>query len=224
MLSQASAVDSISIDDFKKIPNEAERTRLINQASPEEKKKLMKVERHLRLLGLYGGEAGLKFEKESQTSKARGLGSLEDVFQQQRMIWETYVGNVSTAKESTGMTPEKIADIEKHLMEEKQVIDKRLPVVHSLVFNTAASSQALELEKRAEKLSALGTSLSTQTILSGNATITVSHPITRAERREFDKQANQIFEEMQKLPMLPPGEAQKEYNEFPEEKMQATFM
>jgi len=101
------------------------------------------------------------------------------------------------------------------LRNEETPIKSRLAVVHSLVYNLAASPGALELEKKAETLDV---ELEKRLTTDGRTPYT---PITESERMAFDKQLDEIFETLTKLPVLPPQQVQKEYEEFSEEKIDA---
>jgi hypothetical protein len=203
----------ISIDEFKKIPDIRERWKIIEQASPDQKEELKKAELHLDLLRQFGGEAALKTAKESGVAQARGLGELEDIFQRQRQLWDVYIGSILDTNRKSGMIHEKRGEIEEELGKEEDPIINRLPIVHALVFNMAASLQALELEKKAEQL---------DDQLTKRVTTDDSTPyraVTKEERMDIDKQIDQIFDEMKTLPTLPPEQVQNEYNDFPEQKL-----
>jgi hypothetical protein len=209
------AGDLISIDDFKKVKDPDKREELIQKAPPEQREALKKIHLHMYLLDYFGGEAGLKREKESYVAKARGFERLESLFDQQGNMWEEYIGAVDTANEKAGMTHDKMADAERELRIEEASIKSRLAAVHSLLFNLAASPAALELDKKAGDLDE---KIEKRLVSDGT---TPNSPITKSERLEYDKQLDQTFEELKKLPALPPEQVQKEYNEFPEEKIYA---
>ena len=73
----------------------------------------------------------------------------------------------------------------------------------------------MELEKKAETLDV---ELEKRLTTDGRTPYT---PITESERMAFDKQLDEIFETLTKLPVLPPQQVQKEYEEFSEEKIDA---
>ena len=217
LLLPAWAADTVSIEEFKKL-NQAERDKVLQQAPPEQKEELKRIDMHLELVEQNGGEAGQKAAKETYVLNARGVGYFEAIFNVQTQVWGFYVSSVLLASQNSGMPRERQASVGEKLLEEQNKIQKRLPVVHSLVFNMAASPQALELEKKVQKL----TDQWVKRISQDGATS--CPPITRKERMEMDKQADQIFEAIKTLPKLTPAQAQKEYDDFPEEKMRRRLL
>lgn len=209
--------DVVSADQFKNIADSEERERIIKQAPPAQKEELLRIDHHLWLLRRYNGEEGLKTAKESYVARARGLGVLEAVFLTQDVLWSQYIASVIKDNKKVGMQREQLIETIKNLDKELGPIRSRQAVVHSLVFNLAPSPAALDLEKKVEKLDE---SLCDRFSLNGGAD---GHPIKPWIRRqqldETDKQFDQIFEQLKRLPKLTPAQAQKEYDEFPEEKM-----
>jgi hypothetical protein len=112
--------DQVFIDEFKKISNGDERLKMIDQAPPEQRDELKKIDLHLRLLDRCEGEAGLKAARESQVAGARGVGCLQLIFGIQMQIWDSYIGGALIAAEKAGMTPAQQADVVKVLTEEKE--------------------------------------------------------------------------------------------------------
>jgi hypothetical protein len=208
LISHGWAANQVSIDEFKKITDPDERRTIIRHAPPEQREELKKIDLHLALLARWGGEEGYKAAKETCIVRARGLGSLEDIFGVEGQIWTGYVSGVLTADDKAGMPPEKRMDVEKKLTEEEDVRSKRFPIIHSLVYSIAASPEALDLDKRAGEL---GDKLSARISWDGKSPY---QPITKEEWTEVGKQVDQIFEEMQKLPKLTPEQVQKEYDAF----------
>jgi hypothetical protein len=212
ILPNAWAGDSISIDDFKKIKDPVEREKFIDQAPPEQRDELKKIDRHLRLVSSLGGEAALKVVKEKAVERARGLVMLENVFATQTELWDGYMGDFLNANYKSIATHGQSSAEWNELKQERSLIGNRLfNVVHPLVFNLAPSPQALALEKKAESLN--------QYMWDNFPPSDSTKHITKEQLTEVDKQMDQIFEEMQKLPKLTPEQAQKEYDEFPEEKI-----
>jgi len=205
----------ISVEDFKKISSADERRTLIEQAPPEQKEELERIHLHMALLESYGSEAALRAEKERYAAEARGLTSMEGLFHVRLALWEQYMGGVVTESTKTGKP------LDQRMVEElssgEKAAQQRLSVVHSLVSEIAGSPAALDLEKRIEKL---GKSLYDQFELAGwNGVAPMKPFVTKAQLQEIDKQIDQIFEEMKKLPKLTQEQAQKEAEEFPESKM-----
>jgi hypothetical protein len=126
ILPHAWGADQVSIEDFKRITNPDERRTIIRQAPPEQREELKKIDLHLALLARWGGEDGFKATKETCIVRARGLGSLEDIFGVEGQIWTGYASGVLTADDKAGMPPEKRMDVEKKLTEEEDVRSKRL--------------------------------------------------------------------------------------------------
>jgi len=209
----AQGVEPISIEEFKKIPSEVERAKIIEQAPPEQKEELWKLSVHLERARAWGGEAGLKGARERAMLGARGLGNLGTLFSQQINVWQVYIGGVEEANEKAGKTKQELAEIEKKLMAEEEALSKRLPIVDSLLLHLAASPRALELNKEADKLA---DEMFKKTSTDG---ITPFHPITTEERMAFDKRVEQIFQEIKRLPKLSPQQVQKEFDATTEDKV-----
>jgi hypothetical protein len=214
ILPHVRGTEPVSIEKFEKITDASERAKLIDQAPPEQKEKLKSIDSlHQGLLLRWGGEAGLKTAKESLAVKARGLGSLEDLFKMQTGIWGSYIGGALATNEKEGGTNNQQNAELKKATEEEDAIEKRLPIVHTLVFNMAASPQALELNKRAEQFRQ---KLSKRLMTDGSAPCL---PITNEERVEVNRRMDQFFTEMQNLPKLTPEQAQKECDAISDEKV-----
>ena len=225
VLTPVRGANSISIDAFKIITSYEERDKLIDQAPPERQNELIKIDHHLRLLSHFGGEAKLKYEKERQVSLARGFEFMEELFSSYAHIWDGYIAATMEKSKKEGNTHDQLVRKEKELDKEQRNIYNRVSIAHSIIFNMAASPQALELEKKAEVL------LQDWQARLINNRITMDgpgphphRPITKEERIEVDKQIDKVFEEMKKLPALTPEQAQKEYNDFPEERIRASFL
>ena len=206
ILSHVRGTEPVSIEKFEQITDEGERAKLIDQAPPGQKEEL-------GLLLRWGGEAGLKAAKETLAIKARGLQGLEDLFNIQIEIWRSYIAGVLASNEKEGSTNgQRTAALEK-ITKEEDAIEKRLPAAHTLIFNMAASDQALELSKRAGQF---GHKLSQRLTTDGSVPC---RPITNEERMEVNRRVDQIFAEMEKLPKLAPDQAQKERDAITDEKV-----
>jgi hypothetical protein len=208
--------DAISTEEFSRIRDEGQRTYIIEHAPPEQKEELKKIDLHLALLARYGGEGGLKAARESKLVRARGLGSLEVVFKGYLQFVDIFAAESFWKNEKSGMALDKQALAEKVFREKEDDIKKHLAIVHSLVFRISASPRALELNEEAGKL---GNDLEKR-LWYGPAP---RQPISREERIAVDKQMDQIFEEMKKLPTLTSEQAQKEYDEFTDDKMRQNY-
>jgi hypothetical protein len=204
--------DTLSIEDFNKM-NPTDREKAIEQAVPEQRDKLRKLDLHIKLLVHWRGEDGLKIAKETQAAKVRGLGDLTTLFKGQTQVWDDYVGGVLWANMQAGMSREAQIAVEDRMSAEKNAIRARLPMVHSLIFNMAASPEALELDKRAAKLAKqLWTRMSSEHKVP-------FHAITREEVMDVDLQVDQILEEMKKLPQLKREQAQREVDVITDDKV-----
>jgi hypothetical protein len=198
-LSQAWATDTISIDTFRSM-GPMERERAIEQAPPEEKEQLEKVNLRLNLLARWHGEEGLKIAKETQAYEARGLGNLAMLFTVQSKVWNHYVSAVLDGNEKAGLSREAQIVVEEKLLSERDALRSRLPAIHSLILNMAASPGAMTLDKKAALL-AEQWSIRLQP---------KSGPITKKERLEVDQRANEVLEETKQLPKLSRLAVQKE--------------
>jgi hypothetical protein len=200
----------VSIEDFKKVTREDERQAIIRQAPPEQKEVLTKIDLHLSLVQDLGGEAQLKRFKEGCVSRARGFVGIEGLFNEYIMVFGSYANGVMDANKAAGMPVVQQREVEMKLSQGEDAIRKN---VDTLLFNLAASPEALELNRRANALAIK---------LNDRTTVTDSnpfHPITTEERKQVDKQMDQIFSELERLPKLTPEEAQKEYDAFTEEQV-----
>lgn len=201
--------DTVSIESFKQITDPLERGKLIDQAPPEQKQELEQINLHLALVAKWGGEAGFRTHKETCIAHARGVGALEAVFGEYNNFWNAYVGSMIQAREGPGMKPEQRREIEDELMkEEDSAVGRQVRAIHSLVYQLAPTPAALELSKRA---GALGNQLEKRSTWDGSAPY---QPITTEERRGVDREMDQIFDQIGRLPKLTPDQLQKEYNAF----------
>jgi hypothetical protein len=203
----------ISIDDFEKITNEDDRRIIIDQAPPEQKEELKKLDLHMGMLSRWGGETGFKIHKETCITRVRGLGCLENVFAAYLNIRESYIAGVMITNEKAGTPLEQRQEIERTLREEEKAVNTESATVHSLVYSLAASPNALALNKSACKLA---DALSNRTVTNGSAPY---HLITKEERIEADQQMHQIYDKLQKLPKLTPAQLQSEYNAFTDQQV-----
>jgi hypothetical protein len=202
--------DQVSIEEFKKITNEDDRRMIIAKAPPDQKAELKQIDLHMALLARWGGDAGFRAHKESFVARARGLGALEFIFGFQVDLWGSYFAGLTAANEKAGMTNGQQEEAEKRITEEEAAFHKRFENVHSLVFNMAASPEALALSKEAGEL---GDKLSERFSRNG------SNPVTKDELTQINKQMAQIFDEMSKLPKLTPEQLQKEYDSVTDEQV-----
>ena len=183
------------------------------QAQPEQRAELDKVGLHLLLVYQNGGEEGLKAVRESAVARDRGFRKLEELFEERANNALFHVGGILKINEKKGMSQEQQVELEKQLSRELEQLSVLQHTVHSLVFNLAPTSQAFALEKRAEKLSdEMGKNSSS------NALDTMS-PAAVKRSAETSKKVDQIFEELKRLPSLPPKQVQQEYDAFPEARL-----
>ena len=208
----ARGAEPISIETFKQIRRKSERLKLIEQAPPSQKEELRAIDLHLDLVDAWHGEAELKQGREDYSVTARGLGPLEGVFDVQQMVWSYYVSDNSIANEKAGIPLKEQQRLEMEMHRGLDAAQSRLPVVRSLVFMTASSPQALELAKRCQnwiddKQKRFGVQAPPR------------RPITREYLTSMDKECDEFFSAIKKLPTLTPEQAQKEYDAFPESRM-----
>jgi len=216
ILRSALWADSVSIDDFKKM-NGMDREKAIQQAPPEQKEELKKIDLHLLLVRGAGGEAGLKAQKERVAIRVRGLQDLEGILIRQTQLWDSYVNRLSNDNEKARIPHEKQVEVEKKLLADGEALRARIPIVHAIIVQIAPSPSALELEKRIEKFDK---DLADRFGLSGWNGVGPKPPL--ATKAEWDKAANQInefIEEMKALPKLTPEQAQKEYDAVTDDKV-----
>lgn len=212
LLAISKGADPISIDEFKKMKY-PDQVKAFDAAPPEMKAKLLNIFAHSYLLQSLGGEEQLKNEKETRIIEERGLLWLEMFYETQDDLWQVYAGAAISASQRSGMPLEKQAEVQKQLNEESDAINKQFHEVHQLVFRVAASPQALELAKKVE--TRVDEIRKTYNI--GQATPQI--PITKEQITDLDKEADQLLEEIKKLPRLTPAQAQKEYDAFPDSKV-----
>ncbi len=206
-------VDLVSIDQFKTITDADQRRKIINQAAPEQREELNKIDLHMRMVASVGGEAGFKAVKESSVAKARGFTDLEEIFGIQTQVWNDNMAGVYDSDHASTMTHDQMSEAERKREQELVALCSRLTTIHSLVFNLAPTSQAFDLEKKAEKFD----EYLHQNFSPYNSAR--KQRVTKQERLEVDKQMDEIYAELQSLPKLTPEQAQKEYDAFPDEKV-----
>jgi len=212
ILSRAGAADTVSIEDFRKM-SPAERAQAIQNAPHDQKEKLTKIEVHMELQSAYGGEEGLKREKETQIACGRGLCDIEGAFDLYSQFWDGYLATVWKANKKAGMTQKQQEAGIANLRKERDDVTKRVLIAHALVFHLSSSPQALALENRAKLL--VEDLSKKYTLLIGSN----PRPVKRAEIMALKKKMDHMLEEMKTFPTVPPDELQKAYDAFPEEKM-----
>jgi hypothetical protein len=210
LLLQTWGGEPLSIEQFDKVTDPAERAKLIESAPPEEKAKLKDLDLLRKaLLQKWRDEAHLKRAKESQVARARGLGCLELVFEEYMSIWAAYISDTLDATLKAGATNPQQLETRKRLQEEEDVVSKRLPIVHVLVLNLAPSPAEKKVEPMIEKFH--------NRIMWDNRTPYDYRPITIQERKQADQQMDEVFAELQALPKLPPEQVQKECDAMTDE-------
>lgn len=214
VLSRALAENPVSIDEFK-LMQPVDREKVIEQAPEEQKDELKKIHLHLNLLARWRGEEGLKIAKETQAAKQRGFGNLLMLFAVHSQVWDNYVGAIIAANEKAGMARAQQIAAAEELFSEKESVTKRLPSIHLLILNMAASPEAVALDKQAGQLAE---QWSLRMLANGSHPY---RPITKTERMEMDQQAGQILEEIMKLPKLSSEEVQKEVDAITDDKVRS---
>jgi hypothetical protein len=200
---------TVHFDEFKKLRSD-ERRAAIRSAPAEQKEALTKIHVHLSLRSMYG-ESGLKQLKESFVAWSRGFVAIEDLFNLQDITWQKYLSGIYEANHRDGIASEKRKEQETKIDAALDVIWKRRTKVHALFFNLAPSAEALQVEEEAEKLyKEIGEQVD---IIMSDA----GRQVTMTQVEVWDKSIDQIFEKLKILPMLKPEEAQKAFDEFPEE-------
>ena len=205
VLLQCLRADAISIEEFKKM-DPGEQSRAIAGAPSGQKEELLKVKRHLDLLYTHGSEAAVKELRESTAATLRGVFGVEVVFYTQANLWRLYrsmLGGEARKNE------QKILATDRKL----KMLEDRRRIVHSLVFNLAASPEALELAKRAVNLN-FKWHEEAHTVGGDQEPPSVS----AEQLAKVDEEADQIFTKLRALPPLSAAEAQKEYEETTEDK------
>jgi hypothetical protein len=208
MLGTAMA-DPISIEEFKKLQTEGERLGAMDRAPAEQKQALMKIHVHMSLVKQYG-EKEFRLLKEWAVAQKRGLLAMESIYFTQNSYWSSYINGLYDTYEKAGLTTEEQQKKIGVDADAYNAVVERGPVLHALAFKIAASPQALELEKKVDALNKKWKE-GLELILS-----TPGHFVTKEEMQNVDKQMDEVFQEMKRLPTLSPGDLQKEYDDFPE--------
>ena len=202
--------EALTIEEFRNTTNSDERRKAITDAPPEMKEELEKLHIHLSLLSTYGGEEQLKFARESFVARARGLEYFEALFGLQLQFRDGFNSSILIAEQDAGMPGEKLAVLDKEMAAGRKALWARAHFqVHALVFNMAPTKEALKLAKKVE---ILFRELEAKFITAGQL-------ITKEQLAKLDAQMDQIFEEMKRLPALPPEQVKKEYDAFPEKEI-----
>jgi hypothetical protein len=212
ILTPARADNFISVAQFQRITDPVERQKAIDQASPEQRDQLKQIDRHLRLLAGLGGEVGLKTVKERSVERSRGLLILENVFRTQTQIWDNYASGLYEEMQKSPAKKDHLLEEQNDTEKERMIINNRyFNLVHPLVFRLALSPQALDLEKTAEKLN---DDMYKRLVVNGS---TAKQAVTKQELSAFDTRVDEIYAQLEALPKLTPEQAQKEYDDFPEQ-------
>ena len=212
----ARAAEPVSLEAFKHL-SWGQRQTAIDQAPPEQQEALTKLHWHLTLLERMGSEASIQEGKEDEVASERGVGSLEGAFAMQEQAWSNYAGSKLDADEKAGFTHAQLVAEERKLIaiQDAKVaaIRKRQQAIHELAFHLAPAPEALALDKQAKELQF---AILRQSTTDGTTPI---HLLTDAERARIDQQADELYQAVQKLPCLPAGQAEKERDELPENRV-----
>jgi hypothetical protein len=212
LLSRTARADSISVEAFSKISDVSEREELIEQAPPQERDELKKVDLHLKLLTRWHGEEGLQIAKQTAAVRKRGLGDLTALFNVKSQAWGYYMAEILNAeKDSTTPENQSVAQAKAKISSEYDAIVKRLPNIQALIFSLAASPEALALDQKAAK--AIGEWYKSVIWENGSP----SQPITREGLMKFDAEIDEILAEMEKFSKLTPEQVREQVNSFPDE-------
>jgi hypothetical protein len=216
-LAVAKADDTIIIEKFKKMTYQ-QQEEAIGQAPEEIKPQLQKILLHTHLVDQCGGEEALKRVKETQRSIARGLGGLLGFYSLQHEMSVQYIGVAMEANRNADMPYQKRREAEMNLKAKyDDAVLQRCHAIGQLVFKLAPSPAALELANKAEKL---GEQIQTDLHLMESPTV----PITKKKLDEINKEAEEMYEQLKKLPALTPQEVQQEYNAIPDEEVRINRM
>jgi hypothetical protein len=201
--------DFSSLDDFKG-KSISERQKLIEQAPPEMKQKLIGMDNQLQMVAHYGGEEGWKQHQEDRAIEKRGLEQLELFFIQR----DDLNRHASRAGLTPDMSPQKQAILEKQWREQDEALDGRyFNVIRPLLVGLAPSPLALQLAETAE---ALNTKWANE--LGRLGMVPPSRPpITRKELDEINKVTDELLDKLKSLPRLTPTQVEDEINALPEE-------
>lgn len=203
------------IRQFNKTTDPAQRARLIEQAPPSLKEKLQKLDAiHRTSLRYWRGEDKLRKARESYAVRARGLEDLEMVFQLHLNFWEGSIGAVNQANRKAGLSIEGQQQAEAELKKQEGAVRDRVDIAHTLALNLAPSPAAIDLDKRARQLAV---QMSSRQNL--YPPLTQYRPITKEERIAADKEIDEIYTEMQKLPKLTTEQVQQEVDAVSDDKV-----
>jgi hypothetical protein len=213
IISVAAAADMISVDEFKRL-GRAERLKAIEGAPPEQREELGRINVHLKLLSMYGGEEGVRRKREELVTAARGFSSLELLFATQVNYLESYELGEERIYQKGGVTGDKLTAAMLELENKVETLVKREKfTVHSLAFSLAPSPEALEFETKVEALNKR---------LDRELNQIVSVPgryVTKSQLMAVDEQVDRVFGELKALPKLSADEVQREFDAYPEEKI-----
>jgi hypothetical protein len=205
--------DFISLDDFKtkSIP---ERQKLIEQAPPEMKQKLIGMDNQLQMIAQYGGEEGWREHQEDRAIENRGLGAVKLFFVWRDSLNRHAVRVGLTPELIAEMSPQKQAVLEKQFREQDEALDRRyFHVIHPLLVGLAPSSQALQLARNADSVNKKW-----ERELQLLDTVPPSKPaMTKRELDEINKVADEVLEKLKSLPQITPTQVEDEINALPEE-------
>jgi hypothetical protein len=211
----ALAGNPVSVDQFKNAEL-SERRKMLEQAPPEQKEDLKKLDTHLTLVDILGGEERLQHEKENDAARARGFGSLQSLFLVQTQYWSDYITGVSVANEKAGMPREAREAAETKLRKGWDALVERQSTVHSLVFNLAVSPKALELARRVGDISE-------NLVVSLRLFPSAGRYVTKQQIVKLDEEADQVYSELKKLPSLTPEQSRKELDSVSENTLLGRF-
>jgi hypothetical protein len=203
--------EPISLDQFKTITDSQIRLKIISEAPLDQRKQLLVIDQHLRLLGRFQDEAGIINIRKMLAVRTRGFHGLASLVPIQTQVWDLYIGATFLRNKAAGMKGNELIAANAALEQQKNKVAGREGEYRELLYNLAPSPAVLELNAKAE---ALFDKWQDRVLTSAR------HPlITEAERTDFDKAVDEIMEKLRTLPKLSPEQVQKEFDAATEDQI-----
>jgi hypothetical protein len=121
-----------------------------------------------------------------------------------------YSSNIATAEEKAAAPVEQVKEAFRKLNKQQDAFKKQVADAHNLILRVAPTPDALELSKQTGKW---------EEEFGASGLYESGEKITKELLAEFDRKANEVLGKIKMLPTLSRAQVEKDYNDFPDEKM-----
>ena len=205
----------MSVEQFEKLSNPIDRKQAIDAAPPEKEDAFKRIDLHMTLVDDFGSERRLNYAKEQYAIQSRGLDGLASIFAAHQSLGQCYLSRILLSNQQARSNQEQLMKTWHKLKFERDRYVEKFLNTHALALKIASSPQAFALNKKAEDLNV---AMAKKMIMAVGSSPSL---IADEEMTSFDKQVDEIFEEMGKLPVLTSAEVQNEVEQVQEKYLRA---